>query len=199
MALGLVKAELIIDESDLNSGNDENARLCRLFYPATKEEVLRSHPWNRSTAFKTLQQDATAPVVKWSYRYALPAKCLRVFTVNELDPPNDTTHYWEVGTDSGDGIYVMSDEPTAIISYAFDQEEGRLDALCVLGIYYLLASKLAYPLVGNAKLGESYMSAYVAHIGKMARSVDAMEASAQPQNSRKRSKWVRSRRVSTNG
>lgn len=197
-AIALVKGEIILNDSELETGNSESARLCRLFYQSSKEEVLRGAEFGRSTAYATLTRDATAPLSHWTYRYSLPSKCLRVFRLNDIDPPNDMVMYWDISADDETGPWLVTDQPTAKIKYAFDQEEGRLDALCVMCITWVLASKLAFPLVGSTTLGDKYLNQW-SQIARSARSVDSMEGTPEPENKRKRSKWLKSRRVSTNG
>lgn len=196
-ALGLLNVNPITEDS-LTNGTGKAAQKCNLHFDSTKEEVLRAHKWNRAMKDLTLEQDSQVPLTKFAYRYRLPADYIRVWELNQFDPGIEYAKYWEIrGDDSG--IWLHTDESVCTIGYVFNQEIGRLDSLCVMGMTYLLASKLAFPVLAKASREKQLLEIYVSYISQMAASADALEMAAKPESTTYQSRWVRSRRVSTNG
>jgi hypothetical protein len=198
-ALAHCKSDPIPDTTALTTNNLAEARQANTHWQSTYEEILRMHPWNRAMKEKDLgNPDSSNPLLRYSFRYKLPGDCLRVFTLNEIDPPNESHHYWTIRADNN-GVYLHTDETSAIIEYTFTQEVGRLDSLCASCIEFLLASKIAFPLTGSRSRAAEILQAYTKLIRPLARSVDGMEDNPEPRNNRRHSKWRRSRYVSTNG
>ncbi len=77
-ALNLLGASTISALTDDN----KNARLCNQRYEPVRNRVFRSHAWNCLHKRIQLAQNSTAPVVEYSYAYALPSDCLRVLKIH---------------------------------------------------------------------------------------------------------------------
>ena len=197
-ALAHSKADPIPDLATLTTSSLNEAIQVNIHIDSSKREVLRQHPWNRAMTDEALDVHPVAPLTRYAYKYRLPGDCIRVVSLNELDPANETAHYWRIKGDR-DGVYLHTDETSAIIEYVFDQEFGRLDDLCTSMIEFLLASKICFPLTGSRTRAKDMLDVYNGMVRNLAKSVDAMEEHAKPVNRRKYSKWRRSRYASTNG
>jgi hypothetical protein len=62
----------------LDLGEDtENAKVATVHWEATQEDLLTAAPWGFCQNRAALALSATDPGTEWTYRYALPADCLR--------------------------------------------------------------------------------------------------------------------------
>ena len=77
-ALNLLGASTISAFTD----DSKNARLVNQRYEPVRNRVFRSHAWNCLHKRVQLAQNSTAPVVEYSYAYALPSDCLRVLKIH---------------------------------------------------------------------------------------------------------------------
>lgn len=74
-----------------------NAELCNLHYEQKRDALLRMYRWKFAIKRVELPALSTAPVFGYTYAYELPNDCLRVISINELDP--------ELGTDLNPGLW----------------------------------------------------------------------------------------------
>jgi hypothetical protein len=74
LALGKLGAGSIIALDEEST----EARVCRLHYSQTRDEVLRLHRWNFAIRPETLVQSVEAPAFGWAFQYELPTDRLRV-------------------------------------------------------------------------------------------------------------------------
>src|SRR6267142_4690232 len=123
------------------------ARVCRLHYEETRDEVLRSHRWNFAIKREHLVRNVTPPVFGWNFRYELPTDCLRVLDVCGWDVTKRPGH-WEV-----EGRFVVSNDEDADARYIWRVVDCNLfDALFVEALVLKLAGKIARPINGSAKM-----------------------------------------------
>jgi hypothetical protein len=164
LALGRIGAGRI---SALNDQSAE-ARACNAIYAILRDELLERHPWTFAIGRSELSQDATAPEFDYSYRYALPADCLRVIKVNDEDvaiPVNvfgndiDGTIYsavsgqkwWEI--EQG---FLCTNETAISIKYiARITDPTKFSSSFVKLLTMRLAPDLAMQITKNATLAES--------------------------------------------
>jgi len=62
------------------------AKIAKLYYPNTRDWVLRRHPWNAALRQAELVPLLTTPTFGWDAEYLLPAEpnhCLRVLAIDE--------------------------------------------------------------------------------------------------------------------
>ena len=142
IALSILGAEPIVDYlTDVFP----RAKLCRTFYPTTRDATLRAYPWGFAIARKTLLADPTAPIFLWEQKFALPANpwCLRVL---ELD---DTDIDWKV-----EGRFLVCNNSTVSIKYISRVEDTTLfDSMFVQALATRLAAILSKPITGSADVG----------------------------------------------
>ncbi|MEO8207135.1 MAG: hypothetical protein ABI615_13220 [Chthoniobacterales bacterium] len=70
LALGRLGNESILSTDD----DSESARVCKLFYEPTRDEVLRAHRWKFATVLASLARLTTAPAFGWACQYQLPTE-----------------------------------------------------------------------------------------------------------------------------
>lgn len=157
-----------IGDDKIAALNEENerARLCNLRYEDCRDAVLRSHPWNCAVSRAELAADVTAPAWGYTYRYALPANCLRV-----LDIENYYIDY------SIEGRYILTDADTVKLLYIKQvTDPTEFDSLLVQAIALKLASEIAENLTGKAELRDRMLAKYLQMLSE-ARGVDSQERS----------------------
>lgn len=73
-ALSLIRQP---DLLDLDSDQNNVARIVRKHFAGTRDAMLRRYPWNFATERALLTNVPPAPAFGFKYRYALPADCLK--------------------------------------------------------------------------------------------------------------------------
>jgi hypothetical protein len=139
-------------------------RLCRQFYSQVYDEILRSHAWKCAKARSALAELSTAPAFGWDHQYQLPADCLRVLQLEELD--------WEFDVEAD---RLLCNESTANIIYISRVVPARLDSWAAKAIYHALAVQLAYPLSQSLSLKGELANDLEARIIPEARRLGAFE------------------------
>jgi len=168
-ALNLLGASTISALTD----DTKNARLCNQRYEPVRNRVFRSHAWNCLHKRVQLAQNSTAPVIEYTYAYALPSDCLRVLKVH-----NGTTDSIASAIDYKlEGKNIVTDEGTIYLIYiALDTDPNNYDTYLQESISHQLAADLAYAITNNATLAEKYMTRADERL-REARFIDATENS----------------------
>ena len=166
-ALNLIGASTISALTE----DTKNARLCNQRYEPVRNRVFRSHAWNCLHKRVQLAQNSTAPVIEYTYAYALPSDCLRVLKIH-----NGTTDSIKTALDYKlEGRNVVTDEGTVYLIYiALDTDPNNYDAYLREAISHQLAADLAYAITNNATLANNYMARADERL-REARFVDATE------------------------
>jgi hypothetical protein len=101
-----------------------------------------------------LARNSTAPVVEYSYAYALPSDCLRVLKIH-----NGTTDSIASALDYKlEGRNIVTDEGTVYLVYiALDTDPNNYDTYLQESISSMLAADLAYAITNNATLAKNYL------------------------------------------
>ncbi len=168
-ALNLLGASTIAALTD----DTKNARLCNQRYEPVRNRVFRSHAWNCLHKRIQLAQNSTAPVVEYTYAYALPSDCLRVLKIH-----NGTTDSIASALDYKlEGRNIVTDEGTVYAIYiALDTDPNNYDTYLRESISHQLAADLCYAITNNATLANNYMSRADERL-REARFIDATENS----------------------
>ena len=168
-ALNLLGASTISALTD----DSKNARLCNQRYDSVRNRVFRSHAWNCLHKRVQLAQNSTAPVVEYTYAYALPSDCLRVLKVH-----NGTTDSIASAIDYKlEGRNIVTDEGTVYLIYvALDTDPNNYDSYLQESISHQLAADLCYAITNNATLANNYMARADERL-REARFIDATENS----------------------
>jgi len=168
-ALNLLGASTISALTD----DTKNARLCNQRYEPVRNRVFRSHAWNCLHKRVQLAQNTTAPIIEYSYAYALPSDCLRVLKIH-----NGTTDSIASALDYKlEGRNVVTDEGTVYLIYvALDTDPNNYDSYLQESISHQLAADLCYAITNNATLANNYMARADERL-REARFIDATENS----------------------
>ena len=168
-ALNLLGASTISAFTD----DSKNARLINQRYENVRNRVFRSHAWNCLHKRVQLAQNSTAPVIEYTYAYALPSDCLRVLKVH-----NGTTDSIQSAIDYKlEGRNIVTDEGTVYLIYvALDTDPNNYDSYLQESISHQLAADLAYAVTNNATLADKYMVRADERL-REARFIDATENS----------------------
>jgi len=75
MALSLLKVPTV---TSITSPTTEVEELCDLWYDASRQELLRKHPWNFAKKRATLYAIVTAPTFGYDHKYLLPTDFMRL-------------------------------------------------------------------------------------------------------------------------
>ena len=168
-ALNLLGASTISAFTD----DSKNARLINQRYEPVRNRVFRSHAWNCLHKRVQLAQNSTAPVIEYTYAYALPSDCLRVLKVH-----NGTTDSIASALDYKlEGRNIVTDEGTIYLIYiALDTDPNNYDTYLQESISHQLAADICYAITNNATLANNYMTRADERL-REARFIDATENS----------------------
>ena len=168
-ALNLLGASTISALTD----DSKNARLCNQRYEPVRNRVFRAHAWNCLHKRVQLAQNTTAPVVEYSYAYALPSDCLRVLKIHTgtNDSINSEIDY------KLEGRNIVTNEGTVYLIYiALVTDPNEYDTYLQESISHQLAADIAYAVTNNATLANNYMTRADERL-REARFIDATENS----------------------
>ena len=168
-SLNLLGASTIAALTD----DTKNAKLCNQRYEPVRNRVFRSHAWNCLHKRVQLAQNSTAPVVEYTYAYALPSDCLRSLKIH-----NGTTDSIASALDYKlEGRNIVTDEGTIYLIYiALDTDPNNYDSYLRESISHQLAADICYAITNNATLAKNYMDRADERL-REARFIDATENS----------------------
>lgn len=144
--------------SDINA-DEEKARLCKLFYEQTRDEVLREHPWTFATGRAILAAISGTNLTGFDYRYQLPLDCLYVRTMIDAEGETyaDITDEYRI-----EGRELHTDLSPCAIKYTKKVENpGQFDSQFAEAVALKLASKIALKLSGKPQLEGSMLQQYL--------------------------------------
>jgi len=144
--------------SDIDA-NEEKARLCKLFYDQTRDEVLREHTWSFASARAALAPLAGDNITGFDYRYQLPTDCLYVRTLIDAEGESyaDITNEYQI-----EGRELHTDVTPCAIRYTKKvSDPGQYDSQFVEAFALKLASKIALKLSGKQQLENSMLQQYL--------------------------------------
>lgn len=161
-----------LGQSQIMSMEDASkpARFCKRMYPQTRDEVLRSHPWNFAGKRATLAMLLDKPEFEWLYQYQLPTDFLRMLELNSYRT-GESLKLFEI-----EGDRLLTNESQAQVKYVWRLvDANKFDPLFVEALSVKLASKLAKPLTGSASMATDLLTEYERITAPLARIVDAKE------------------------
>ena len=127
----------------------EKSQIANETYKTTRDEVLKANAWNFALKQSAALGVATAPNWEYTHSFELPTDCLRVLEVYNI---SDARVYdWKVvGYTSSDKLRLMINSSSAEVKYiAQITDTVKFDPMFTNCLVYLLASRLAMPLVGQ--------------------------------------------------
>jgi hypothetical protein len=165
-ALLSLGAQPINSFDDAGIGSDpgiDRARLCANLYPGTRDDLLRSHPWNCAVSRVILAPEVTAPAFDWAYAFLLPADWLRTLQVGYYGRELDYKH---------EGRRLLADTNVLPLRYVFrNEDESTWDAMLIELMELRMAWKLAYAITGSTTERDSRRDEYM-KAAMRARNVD---------------------------
>lgn len=177
MALGHLGARPItqIDEAS------QEARYSKIFWDITRDEVLRSYPWNFAETRRLLAA-VTLPTLlsHRTYAYVYPTDCLSIRKLTTQGDAAQTAYDYDVVSDSSVGgsprKLIVTDLEEAMLVYTAKIEDTTLwDASFVASLALALAAKLAVPITKNPKMAEIMLIKFSESLPK-AKRADSREA-----------------------
>lgn len=148
------------DAANVVSPNERSrqAELCRRYYPIVRRSLLEMHDWSFATRRVVLSLAASNPSTAWTYAYQRPEGAIRILEVGlevqgrapwaaastqQLQP---APYVQETAADGT--ALILSTAENASARCIFDvTDSGQWSPLFVEAFSYLLASKLAGPLI----------------------------------------------------
>jgi len=133
--------------------NTKEAKVCRMWYPSVRDNLMAAAPWASVKAFARLALLATRdksaawttadPNPQFLYAYALPA---------DLAHPYHLQSYARFSYDlCGDVRVISTDEPTPILHYSARRENVSLwEQGLQMAIIHTLATHIARPVTGRS-------------------------------------------------
>ena len=104
--------------------------LAKSLYPQVRDALLLAGSWTWAMKSGTVIETLPRPEYKWSYRYALPSDCLRVFRVNDYDYSTGDSS-WEVA-----GNFVLSNVDSGTPAWVVDRSYEVGNAVSNNGVVY---------------------------------------------------------------
>jgi hypothetical protein len=161
-ALLLLGAKTI---NSLDEGSDR-ASLASNLYDASRDDLLRSHPWNCAVKRVILAPDAEAPAFDYSAQFTLPADWLKTISVGAEGYEVDYKH--ETGK-------ILCGGTVLPLRYIFRNEnEATWDSMLVKAMELKMAADMAYPITMSASLADMMFQKLERHM-KRARTVDGQD------------------------
>lgn len=161
LALGEVGAKAQIQSIDEAS---REARLCKLYYPPARREVLRDHDWGFASKSEALALVSGLVVPRpWRFAYGYPSDCL-AFREILRDPAAGPPEPFEIAVNRAlDGKVVLADRARAVGRYSADVANATLfDAGFVAALAARLAVDLAQSLIGDLRKRDTLLQLYAA-------------------------------------
>jgi len=188
--------------TDFQSDTTKAGDIARLFYANTRDQMLRSHPWNFSIRRAALAASGTAPNHEYDYAFPLPDDCLRVLRTSWeatgwsaqdeavrvfWDQPTVPYRIERHGTSSA----LLANEDSVSIEYiARVEDTSTFDPMFTDCLVQRLAAEFSMPLADNASLTKNLWDIYNQKMSE-ARVMDAQEGS--PRDVVDTSGWVQAR------
>jgi len=104
--------------------------LAKSLYPQVRDAMLLAGSWTWAMKSGTVIETLPRPEYKWSYRYAIPSDCLRVFRVNDYDYSTGDSS-WEVA-----GNFVLSNADSGTPAWVVDRSYEVGNAVSHNGVVY---------------------------------------------------------------
>jgi hypothetical protein len=146
----------------------ETANLCNNRYEIAKRKVFRSHPWKRLRKRAVLAASGTAPAFQWARQFPIPADCLRVWLV--VDVNGDPVNEWEF-----EGNHILSDETIVYLKYIKDYDDvSSLDDSLNEVISLQMAIEMAYQRSADESAVRRLLDEYRLKFAE-AKSIDSKE------------------------
>lgn len=178
LALMMVGIPAITSFEETNN----NAKLCKNYYPVLRDRVLRDHSWSFAIKGYELQKlneksvDEKFPVV-----CALPGDAIRVVNLADDSP------FRRMGNK-----ILIKNYPNRVLYVSRVEDPNLFDEIFIEALQYLIAAEIGMANTRNASLINLYHQKYQQALAT-ARSIDSQENRFAYQNNPRRGTWISSR------
>ncbi len=181
--------------TDLADNSNTNARTCNEVFDQIAEEVIRSGEWNCLKTRAVLPQ-TTTPEFGWEFAYLLPEDCARVIKLNGTYNDAEPGDTYEI-----EGRSLLTNADEGKIQYVkLEFNVAQWDALLIAAVATRLASEIVTALrVDDGQASQKLLAEYEQVHLPRARVKDGNERKKIRRNPADESRFVQSRRYSTNG
>lgn len=180
---------------DIDDETSPRARQVKVVYEQALRACGRMHSWNCLMKRRVLGNDPdnVDPLGEYEYAYRLPEDCLKLVRLNGVDVGAIPGKY------SLEGRHILTDDDTAKIQYvAYIEDSTIYDSLFTEAFIVFLSSHLATAVRQDDSKAADKLREFQMMLSN-ARTKDGNERRKFPYNLADESRWVASRRYSTNG
>lgn len=164
---------------------NNNAKLCREFFPVLRDRVLRDHCWSFATQACELQMlNETCFDPNFHAVCALPGDLIRILGLSDDRP------YRRIGN----RIFVTQ-LPARLVYIQRVEDPELFDETFTEALQYLIASEIGMANTRDANLIQLYRREYERRLS-IARSIDSQENRFALQNNPPQSHWIMARNTS---
>lgn len=192
LALQRIGAKRIMDIDDTTS---KGARTVRNVFEASVRKVSRLHKWTSLMDRAELGQLVDKPAFGWDLQYQLPADYIRIVEFNRIDVWSKKKELFTI-----EGSKLLTNEETAKIRYVrYVEDSTQYDDLFIEALAVEIASKIAVPIRQDEGLASELRGEFRTISLPDARRVDSNEKKKTQWNPVQESRFIKARRISTNG
>jgi len=177
------------DISDITEATPE-AEQVNLLFDDTRDSLLRQHPWAFATKYASPAALSGTVPGHWDYMFQYPSDCIRMLgVINPLGPDKPKVKF-EIARNSSDDRVILCNEEEPQIYYTMRVEDtGDYDPEFTMAFSYVLAARMAMPLVGDTGIADMlYKQAQAVLL-----SAGAMDANEGIEEGIPDADWIRAR------
>lgn len=180
---------------DIDDNSSVRSRQVKVVYEQALRSIGRTHNWNCLLKRRVLGNDPDNldPLGQWSYAYRIPEDCLKLVQLNGVDVGLIPGRY------SLEGRHILTDDDEAKIQYVgYNTDSSIYDSLFTEAFIVFLSARIARIIRQDDGLASEKLREFENMLSS-ARTKDGNERRKAPNNQASESRWVASRRLSTNG
>lgn len=164
VALAEIGAEIIENFQDTS----QTARLCRLFYDRSRDELLSEYRWNFALKRANLTLLTETPVYEFDNAYQLPTDLLRVWDTSL------GSEAWRIE----DNVLLTDADEVCILYSARVEDVGKFSMSFRRTLELRVAASLALPLTREPSIANLFMNKFQEQLAN-ARAYDSQENSPE--------------------
>jgi len=178
LSLMMIGMPTITSFEDANN----NARMCKEFFPVVRDRVLRDHCWSFAVSYASLQTTTdTSYEPDFPFVCAMPVDLIRILEVDGGEP------YLHVGN------RILTQRQGAKLKYIRRVEDPeQFDPLFTEAVQYALAGEIIITNTRDAQMVNFYRNEYERRLA-IARSIDTAENRHELTPRPQRSNWIEAR------
>ena len=162
---------------------NNNAKLCKSFYPLLRDRVLRDHEWSFATAYFDLPtSEEQSPDEEYGFVCYLPADVIRVIGLS------DGSDYRRIGNK-----ILVKNHPVRLQYVKRVEDPNVFDVSFIEALQNLLSSEIVLSSTRDIQLAQHFRNEYEKKLA-VARSIDSSENYAAHQPAGKESSFLAARR-----